>query len=164
MLELHPPLAVGQVHGGPIVVLEGAPDQEVVVDHDRVGDAQLARRSSHVFEVVLEPELRGVRADDDETAVAVTLVPRPQVGEGPQPVDAGVRPEVDEHDVPPQPLGGERIRVEPYAGAIQRRERTGDVTRAGHAFTLTACSTPRAREDPGPLPGRPVADRWGGLR
>jgi len=43
---------------------------------------------THVVEVVLEPELGAVHADDDEPAFAIALGPRPDVRQSPQPVDA----------------------------------------------------------------------------
>ena len=123
VVEADPPVAIDEVGGRPVVVLERPPDGEVVVDDDRVADVQLARRAAHVVEVVLEPELGRVRADDDEPAVAIPLVPRPDVRQRPQPVDARVRPEVDEDDAPAQPLGRERLGVEPDGRAVERRER-----------------------------------------
>ena len=77
VVEADAPVAIDEVDGRPVVVVERPPDREVVVDDDRVADAQLARRAAHVVEVVLEPELRRVRADDDEPALAVPLVPTP---------------------------------------------------------------------------------------
>jgi hypothetical protein len=44
-----------------------------------------------------------VHADDRQPAAAVALVPRAQVGQRAQAVDAGVGPEVDQHDPPTQP-------------------------------------------------------------
>ena len=81
-------VTIGEVEGRPIPVRQRLPDGEVVVDDDRVVDAQLAGRLTHVVEVVLEAELRTMRADDDEPAVAIALGPRADVRQRAQPVDA----------------------------------------------------------------------------
>ena len=81
VVEADAAVAIDEVEGGPVVVVERAPDGEVVVDHDRVADAQIANRAAHVAEVVLEPELGRVHADDDEPVVAIPLGPRaPRTG------------------------------------------------------------------------------------
>ena len=59
-----------------------------------------------------------------ETLIAVGLIPRADVGERAQPVDAGVRPEVDENDLAAQVLHSERRRVEPAGRAVE----TGQVS------------------------------------
>jgi hypothetical protein len=65
MVEADPAIAIDEVDGRPVSVLERPPDRELVVDDDRVGDAQFVRRASDVVEVVLKTELRSVHADDD---------------------------------------------------------------------------------------------------
>ena len=117
-----------QVLGGPEAVLERAPRAEVVVLRHRPSDVEAVHRREHVVCLVLEVELRGVHADDDEAAGGVLRVPVAQVGQGADAVDAGVGPEVDEHDVALLELPGdrERLRVEPAGQARQfalRRDR-----------------------------------------
>src|SRR4051812_15361862 len=80
--------AIDEVKGGPILVRQRSPDGEVVVDDDGVVDAQPTGRLPHVVEVMLEPELGAVHADDDEPAVAISLSPRSDVRQCAQPVDA----------------------------------------------------------------------------
>ena len=58
-------------------------------------------------------------ADHDQAAILVLLGPGADVGEGAQPVDAGVRPEVDEHDLPAQILRSERRRIEPAGRPVE---------------------------------------------
>ena len=82
VMEPHAPVAVEEIDGRPVVVVERPPDREVVVDHHRVADVELAGRAAHVLEVVLEAELGRVRADENEAAVAIPLVPRPHVPAG----------------------------------------------------------------------------------
>jgi hypothetical protein len=100
VLEPDTPVAIDEVDGRPVVVLERPPDGEVVVDHDRVADAQFGGGAAHVVEVVLEPELGRVHADDDEPMVAIPVLPRRKVRQRAQPVHARVRPEIDEDDAP----------------------------------------------------------------
>jgi hypothetical protein len=85
---------------------------------------------------VLEAELGAVRADDDESADAIALGPRPDVRQGPQPVDAGVRPDVDEDDAPTQLPGYQRLRVDPHGRAVERREVAVDGVGGGHLVLL----------------------------
>ena len=53
--------------------VEGGPDRVVVVDRDRVVDPSLRRRLPDAVELVLEGELRGVDADDDQPVGSVGL-------------------------------------------------------------------------------------------
>src|SRR5262249_31612248 len=74
--------------------------------------------------------------------VAVRLRPRPDVGERPQPVDARVRPEIDEHDLPAQILRRERRRVQPAgrpleAGQVAFRGQRGGPPPAEQAHSST---------------------------
>src|SRR5918996_1438417 len=78
-----------------------------------------ARRLAHLLGLALERELPRVDADDDKSPLAVVLVPGADVGERPQPVDAGARPEVDEHDPACQVLRGQRRRVEPPGRVLE---------------------------------------------
>ncbi len=67
----------------------------------------------------LEGELRRVHPDDHEAVVTVRLVPGRHVRQRPQAVDAGVRPEVDDHDLAAKLLHRQRLRVDP---ALDRLE------------------------------------------
>ena len=80
--------------------------------------------SADVAGVALERELGRLDADDHEPLAPVLRVPGLEVGERADAVDAGVGPEVDQHDVAAQP--GERQRpvarrVEPVLGAGEGR-------------------------------------------
>ncbi len=72
-----------------------------------------------VLGVRFERELRRVDADDDQALILVLLGPRSDVAERPEPVDARVRAEIREHDLPTQLGGGERRRVEPTGRAVE---------------------------------------------
>ena len=87
------------------MVGEGGPDRVVVVGRDGVVDVPLLHRLPHELDVMLEPELGRVNSDDDQPVVTVGPRPRADVRLLAQPVDAGQRPEVHEHDVAAQ-LGG----------------------------------------------------------
>jgi hypothetical protein len=103
-----PPLGVGEVRGRPVPIGESGPDRVVGVECDRVLDPQRRYGLANVVGILLERELRRVDANDDEPVVPVLLGPRAKVAERAEPVDAGVRPEVDEHDLPAQVIHSER--------------------------------------------------------
>ncbi len=90
------PLPVDEVQRRPVVVVERIPDRVVVVERDWVVDLSLAGRLSHAIDLVLEGELRRVCAKDDQPVVSIRLRPGAHVGLRTQPVDAGVRPEIDD--------------------------------------------------------------------
>src|SRR5258707_169071 len=75
------------------------PDRPVVVDGDRVRDASLLCGPSNVIDILLERKFRCVHADDDQPLFLVPRGPRANVGHCAKPIDAGVRPEVDENDL-----------------------------------------------------------------
>src|SRR3954467_5652495 len=114
-------VGVDEVERRPVVVVECAPDLVVVVQRDRVVDLALVRRLPHTLDVALERELRRVDSDDDQPVVAIGVRPRPDVWLRAQPVDAGERPEVDEHDAAAQIGRAERVGVEPLRGPAERR-------------------------------------------
>ena len=115
-----PALRIGEVDRRPVVVVEGVPDAVVAVDGDRVRHPQRAGLGDDVVDVVLEVELRRMDADRGQPLSRVLRIPGADVGQRAQPVDAGVGPEVDEDDPTPQPLGRQRVRVQP-AGRPRER-------------------------------------------
>src|SRR5208282_4695200 len=117
---------VEQVVGRPVFVVVGVPRPLVVVLYDRVANAELFDRVLDIAGFLLEGELGRLHADDRQSVLAVGRVPRLQVGQRAYAVDAGVGPEVDQHDPPAQP--GERQRpaarrVEPVLGVREFRRR-----------------------------------------
>jgi hypothetical protein len=115
------PAAIDEVLGRPGTVLVRLPGAVVVVDRDRVPHTEVAGRPVHVRDHVLEGELRRVDADDDEARPAVGRVPGLQVRKRAQAVDARVRPEVDEHDLPAQLLDREGLAVDPGRDPLEVR-------------------------------------------
>ena len=91
-------VGVDQVLGRPVLVPVGVPGAEVVVLDDRVGDPVAADRVLDVAGVLLERELGRVDADDGQPVIAVAPLPGLEVGKRADAVDAGVGPEVDQHD------------------------------------------------------------------
>ncbi len=116
------PLGVDEVERRPGLVCERPPDGELVVDRDRVFDAHRIEGRLDLLDVVLERELRRVRADHDQSLVPVLPLPGSDVGQRAQPVDAGEGAELDDHHLPPEPGRCERLRIEPGARAVQFRE------------------------------------------
>jgi hypothetical protein len=97
-------LGVRDVQRRPEMIRERLPDLIVAVDSDRILDAEGARLRDDVVDVPLEPELRRVDADHRQPEVAAFRIPCTDVGQCAQPVDAGVRPEVDEDDAAAESL------------------------------------------------------------
>jgi hypothetical protein len=96
----------------------------------------LGDRVADVRDDVLEGELRAVDADDGEALRAVARVPRLQVRQRAQAVDARVRPEVDQDDAAAQAGDRQRTpagRVEPRDDAVEvgRRPEDGQAGRGG---------------------------------
>jgi hypothetical protein len=116
------PLGVDEVERRPVVVGESGPDGVVVVDRDRVVDPQVLDLLADVGEVVLEVELGGVDADHDQPLVLVALGPGADIGQGAEPVDAGVGPEVDQHDAAAELGRCQRRRVDPSGRAVETRQ------------------------------------------
>ncbi|MCY1401498.1 hypothetical protein D9M71_166180 [compost metagenome] len=116
-------VGVDEVVRRPVLVVEGAPDRVVVVDGDRIVDAELAHRLGHIAYIALEGEFRRVHADHHQPLVAVFVRPGFHVGQGAQAVDAGVGPEIHQHHLAAQALCAQRWRVKPLDGAAQRGQR-----------------------------------------
>ncbi len=115
-------LGVDEVLGGPVFVLVGVPRAVFVVLGNRVVDAVLFDRRRHVGGGALEWELRRVDADDVKALGVVLGVPRVQVGQRADAVDARVGPEVHEDDVAAE--AGQRDGlvaggVEPVLGVLE---------------------------------------------
>src|SRR5947199_2441691 len=109
----YPGFWISEVGGGPVAVAEGSRGRVVAVEWDRVLARHGLRGLADVFDVALERELRRVDADDDQASIAVLLGPRANEGQRAEPVDAGVRPEVNENDLSSQTPRSERGRVQP---------------------------------------------------
>ena len=117
-----PSFRVGDVDGGPVVVAERLPDGIVAVERDRVLHTHFGRGLTDVVDVTLEGELGRVHAHHHQPVTAVLLRPRPDIAERAKPVDAGVRPEVHEHDLPAQVVQAQMRRVEPTGGTLEPRK------------------------------------------
>ena len=114
------PLRVDEVDRRPVLVAERPPDGVLAVDRHRVVDAHVRDRLAYVVDVLLELELRRVNADHHQAPTLVLLGPGAHVRQRAQPVDAGIGPEVDEDDLTAQARNGQRRRVEPVAGTVER--------------------------------------------
>ena len=80
------------------MITESTPDRAVVVDGNGIRDASLLCGLSHVVDVFLKREFWCVHADDDQPLFFVSRGPCADVWQCAKPIDAGVGPEVDEHD------------------------------------------------------------------
>ena len=128
---------VSDVRGRPVVVAERLPDRIVRIERDRILDPHLLRGLADVVDVALERELGRVDADHDQAIIRVLLRPRTDIAERAEPVDAGVRPEIDEGHLSAQVRGRERRRIEPPGRPVEPRHVTldgqvGDESSRGH--------------------------------
>ncbi|HMJ11093.1 MAG TPA: hypothetical protein VK524_06775 [Polyangiaceae bacterium] len=150
--------SVDEVESRPVLVFECVPDRVVAVDRDRIIDAHVQHGFPDIVDVLLELEFGCVHANHDQSAALILLGPRTQVREGAAPVDAGIRPEIDDHDLATQRLDGQRRRVQPLGCAGERWKRGCEDWRYllfGHDFVLAT----------GPWPGLEcVASRAGHSR
>ena len=99
---------VDQIVCRPVVVRVRLPGPVTVVEGDWIADGETFDGCTDVAKIVLECELGRVDAQDDEALRAVARIPRLQVRKRAQAVDAGVRPEVDEHHFAPELGDAER--------------------------------------------------------
>src|SRR4029453_17862092 len=75
-------------------------------------------RTTDVVDVSFEGELGCVHADDHEL-LHVFLCPCGDVWKSAQPVDAGIRPEVNEDDFPDETFRHQRWRIDPLDGTAE---------------------------------------------
>src|SRR5208283_5338719 len=87
------PSRIDEVEGRPILVVEGAPYSVIIIDGNRIIDAQVLRGSANAIDVLLEFELGRVHADHHQSLIPVFLGPRADIGERAQPIDASIVPE-----------------------------------------------------------------------
>jgi hypothetical protein len=73
---------------------------------------------------VLHAELRRVHTDHHQAVLPVRVGPGAEVRQGAEPVDAGVRPEVDGDDRAVEVGRGEWVGVQPLVGTVERRHPT----------------------------------------
>jgi hypothetical protein len=76
-------VGVDEIERRPCVVAERAPDGKVVVDDDRIVDAEGGRCPRYVGEIFLDAELGRVHADHDKPAILIFLGPGADVGQRP---------------------------------------------------------------------------------
>jgi hypothetical protein len=107
------PLRVYEIEGGPIPVLESAPDRIVAIKRDRVNDPHVLHGMADVIDIFLKRKLGREHADNHQPLTLVLIGPRADAGERSQPIDTGVGAELDEDDLPAQGGGLQRLRVEP---------------------------------------------------
>src|SRR4029077_14767856 len=84
-----------------------------------------------------------VDADHDQAVIGVSVGPGADIDEGPEPVDAGVGPEVGEHDLPFEIGGRERRRVQPAGRPVEAGQVALDWERAGAAEAVEEAHAPR---------------------
>src|SRR5262245_28037824 len=102
MMVSNTPLRVDEIQRRPILVPEGTPNDMIVVDRDRMVDLHVLHGPANVAYGLLEFELGRMDSDDYQSMVLVFLGPSADIGQRAPPIDAGISPEIDQHDVPAQ--------------------------------------------------------------
>ncbi|KAG1448834.1 hypothetical protein G6F57_016763 [Rhizopus arrhizus] len=92
-------LLVDQIDRRPVLVAIGLPRGITVVLRHRVRDLEAFQRLLDVGRRTLERELRRVHAHHDQALVLVLLMPAGDVRQRADAIDAGVRPELHQHDL-----------------------------------------------------------------
>ena len=110
---------IDEIMGGPIAVPESPPNGVIVVDGHRIADLQIGDGGAHIVDVALEGKFRGVNADHHQTLVFVFFRPGPDIGQGAQAIDAGIGPEIHQHDLAAQGFDRQRGRIQPLHRARQ---------------------------------------------
>src|SRR6476661_10704323 len=99
---------IEEVVRGPVFIIERAPNLVFVVYRDGIQDAQVTNSLLHIGKIFFERKLRSVYAHDNQSALPVLLSPGSQIRDRAEAIDAGIRPEVDQHDFPTQLLDPQR--------------------------------------------------------
>jgi hypothetical protein len=116
-------LRVDEVERGPILIAECIPDREVVVDRNRIRNPHVFDCPPDVVQIMLERELGRMHADHHQPLILVFIGPCANVRKRAQPIDAGVRPHVEQDDLSAQIVGRQRAGIEPSGGTAERRQR-----------------------------------------
>src|SRR6266404_1282437 len=92
------PFRIDEILGGPSLIIKRLPDPRFAVDGDRKSDIQIVHGGFYVHRLVLERKLRCVHTDHYKACVVIFCRPIPQVWQWSNGVDAGVRPEINQHN------------------------------------------------------------------
>src|SRR4051812_18799133 len=115
-------LCINEVQSWPIAVPERSPDGMLIVHRDRVIDPHLMQGRTNVVDVFLKSELRRMNADHYQSVIPIFLGPGADIRKRPQPIDAGVGPEVDEDDFSAQSRRDEVRRIQPRVRTLERNQ------------------------------------------
>src|SRR6478752_7847387 len=114
------PLNVEEIERWPIVVVEASPYRVLVIDRNRILDPHVIHGLTYVLDVVLEWEFGRMHANHYQALVTVFLRPCANIGQRAEPVDTGIRPEINKDDLPTQVSRRQWFRVEPRGSAAER--------------------------------------------
>lgn len=95
-------IPIDEVLGRPVMVVERLPNPAIAVDRNWVNKIQIANSVFYVDTFSLKRELGRMNTDHNQARVLILCRPAFQVGLRPQRVDAGVRPNIDQHNLAAQ--------------------------------------------------------------
>src|SRR5829696_5515229 len=115
-------LRIDEIQRRPITVLESPPYDMLIVHCDRITDVHFLQGPAHVAHILFKGELRRMDADHYQPLIFVLVGPGADIRKLPQPVDAGVGPEIDQDDLPAQSLRRQGWRIQPLVRTLERSE------------------------------------------
>src|ERR1700736_890369 len=92
-------VCINEIERRPSLVSERTPDDMIAVDCDRIVDLHVFHGPANVGNTLFELELWRVDADHHQSLVLIFLGPGADIRKLSPPVDAGVRPEIDQNDL-----------------------------------------------------------------
>jgi len=90
---------IDEVLRRPVLVVEGPPNRVIAVDRNRVGYLQITAGVFYIQSFFLEREFRGMDANHNQARIFIFRRPALHVRQGAKRIDAGVSPEIDQHDL-----------------------------------------------------------------
>jgi hypothetical protein len=103
------PSGVDEILGRPRSITKRLPDPILAVDGERENNVQIAHGIFYVHRFVLERKLRRVHTDHDQARIPILCGLGLHIGQGPQRVDAGVSPEINQYHLSAKRLAAQGI-------------------------------------------------------
>src|SRR5262249_26331305 len=124
-------LLVDQIHRRPKPIAIPVPDRKIVVYGNRKSDVVLLEIARHLIQIVFVGELRGMDANDHESALSILLMPLFDMWLNVPAIVATESPKLDHHDLAFEVTQMDRVTVQPRLADDVRRVHTNSCIRDG---------------------------------